>query len=136
MISGIPLILGRGTRMSDPYVHVVLGSEYPQAPCSCIVDTRAVKWLPSHNFWSYVYAIQLHGAFGIGVQLLEFGIGKNDDPWPSPRFEEPCISAWLMGSVISPRIRRWLYVSQLFNLISALPSIPSSTETIIFVGYL
>ena len=39
----------------------VFGS--PEAPCSCIVRTWALKGLPYHDFGVYVYAIKLNGAF-------------------------------------------------------------------------
>ena len=39
----------------------------PEAPCSCMVYTLALRGLPFHDCWAYVYTIKLHGTFGKGL---------------------------------------------------------------------
>ena len=38
-----------------------------------MVDTWALKGLPYHDFGVYVYAMKLHGAFGVDSEQLEHG---------------------------------------------------------------
>ena len=42
-----------------------LGLRTPKAPCTFIVDTLALKYLHRDPFKASVYAIWVHGAFGL-----------------------------------------------------------------------
>ena len=44
--------------------------DIPKAPCNCIVDTRAFKHLPYHNFGAYACTIRLLGAFGYVAEFV------------------------------------------------------------------